>query len=101
MHEAPAKQGGKGITMIDSEIDIATLQAKHHTLSIFRLPKVKEITGKGRSSIYADIKDGTFPPPVKLGARAVGWKSSDVYEWMNGLTQEQSGIADKGVAHGW
>ena len=87
--------------MIDSEIDVTTLQAEHHTLSIFRLPKVKEITGKGRSSIYADIKDGTFPPPVKLGVRAVGWKSTDVYEWMNGLTQKQSGNADKGVAHGW
>nr|WP_297845297.1 AlpA family transcriptional regulator [Pseudomonas sp.] len=86
--------------MTDSEIDVAALQAKHHTLSIFRLPKVKEITGKGRSSIYAEIKDGTFPPPVKLGARAVGWKSTDVYDWMNSLTQKQTGNADRGMAHG-
>ena len=29
------------------------------------------------------IAEGSFPPQIKLGDRAVGWKDSDVYAWMD------------------
>jgi prophage regulatory protein len=35
-----------------------------------------------RSSIYAKAARGEFPRPVSLGARAVGWLSSDVEGWI-------------------
>jgi prophage regulatory protein len=35
-----------------------------------------------RSSIYAAIKKGTFPAPIRLGERAVGWLESDVNFWL-------------------
>jgi prophage regulatory protein len=50
--------------------------------SIIRLPKVKDRTGKSRSSIYADIKEGKFPKPIPLGPRSVGWLSSDIDAWI-------------------
>lgn len=50
---------------------------------ILRLPKVKERTGLSRSSIYLKISQGSFPKPVSLGARAVGWISSEIDEWLN------------------
>jgi len=46
--------------------------------SILRLPDVKALTGLSRSSIYLHIKQGTFPSPVSLGARAVGWPSNEI-----------------------
>ena len=46
--------------------------------SILRLPEVKSLTGLSRSTIYLRIKKGTFPPPISLGARAVGWPSYEV-----------------------
>ena len=46
--------------------------------SILRLPVVKSRTGLSRSTIYLRIKEGTFPSPVSLGARAVGWPSTDI-----------------------
>lgn len=49
---------------------------------IIRLPAVKLRTGLSRSSIYLQIAKGTFPAPVSLGARAVGWVESDVDEWI-------------------
>ena len=49
---------------------------------IQRLPLVKERTGLGRSSIYSGVKAGSFPRPVALGARAVGWLDSDITEWI-------------------
>ena len=50
---------------------------------ILRRTAVEEWVGLGRSTIYAMMKAGTFPKPVKLGARAVGWRESDVLDWLN------------------
>ena len=49
---------------------------------ILRLPEVKTRTGIARSTIYKLIAAGDFPPPVSLGARAVGWLESDVNQWI-------------------
>lgn len=39
------------------------------------------MTGLSRSSIYAAIKQGTFPAQLKLTARSSGWLESEVVEW--------------------
>jgi prophage regulatory protein len=41
--------------------------------TILRLPDVKRSTGLSLSTIYLRIAQGTFPKPVSLGGRAVGW----------------------------
>lgn len=48
---------------------------------LMRLPQVIEFTGLPRSTIYARIKEGTFPPPVKLSARSVAWPKTVLEEW--------------------
>lgn len=50
--------------------------------SILRLPAVMANIGLSRSSIYLRVAEGTFPKPVSLGARAVGWLRSDIEEWL-------------------
>ena len=50
--------------------------------AILRLPLVKSRTGLSRSTIYLRVKKGTFPKPVNLGARAVGWIESEVDDWL-------------------
>lgn len=50
--------------------------------SIIRLPVVKALTGLSRSSIYAACQRGEFPDKVSLGARAVGWFSTDIENWI-------------------
>ena len=52
------------------------------THTILRLPNVKTSTGLSRSTIYLRISQGTFPKPVKLGGRAVGWVQTEVQEWL-------------------
>lgn len=54
---------------------------------ILRLPQVKGRCGLGRASIYAGVKNGTFPAPVKLGERAVGWTASSVDAWIQTRVQ--------------
>jgi prophage regulatory protein len=46
--------------------------------TILRLPAVKARTGLSRSTIYLRISEGTFPRPVSLGSRAVGWPDGEV-----------------------
>jgi len=46
--------------------------------TILRLPAVKSESGLSRSTIYLRIAQGLWTKPVSLGARAVGWPSSEV-----------------------
>ena len=50
---------------------------------ILRHKQVVTMVGLAKSSIYRKIQIGTFPPPIKLGgARASGWLSTEVLEWI-------------------
>ena len=50
---------------------------------LVRLPIVEDMTGLGKSSIYAGVKARTFPAPVRLSARAVAWREADVDRWIS------------------
>ena len=52
------------------------------TDSFLRLPKVKQLTGFGRSQIYHLIKQGKFPKQIHIGPNSVAWLDSEVSEWM-------------------
>ena len=51
--------------------------------TILRLPSVKERTGLSRSTIYLKVSDGTFPSPISLGERAVGWIEEEIQTWID------------------
>ncbi len=46
--------------------------------AILRLPAARSLAGLSRSTIYARIAGGTWPRPVRLGPRAVGWPASEI-----------------------
>jgi len=48
---------------------------------LLRLPQVLRETALCRSSIYAAISEGRFPPPVRIGRRAVAWRLEDIEAW--------------------
>jgi prophage regulatory protein len=50
---------------------------------ILRLRQVQTKTGKSRSSVYEDVEAGTFPKPIPLGKRAVGWLEDEVDDWID------------------
>lgn len=60
-------------------------------LTIIRRKQVEARTGLSRSSIYAKLRqnpkrpsdyDPTFPKPVSVGAKAVGWIEAEVEAWL-------------------
>lgn len=50
--------------------------------NILRLPTVKMRTGLSRSTIYLRVSAGSFPAPVSLGGRAVGWIEKEIDDWL-------------------
>lgn len=50
---------------------------------LLRLPAVEERTGLKKSTIYAGVRAGTFPSPVRLSARAVAFRDDDIDRWIS------------------
>ena len=64
---------------------------------ILRRKQVEARTGLSRSSIYARLRhnpkrpgdsDPTFPKPVSVGARAVGWIEAEIEAWLAAQIQK-------------
>jgi prophage regulatory protein len=51
--------------------------------TILRLPQVKIRVGLSRSSIYAAVSKGSFPKPIRLGTRSVGWLEVEIEAWVS------------------
>lgn len=51
-------------------------------LTILRRKQVEIRTGLSRSTIYLRIQEGTFPKPLNLGVRSVGWVESEIDDWL-------------------
>ena len=47
-------------------------------LTFITLPEVLRRKGGGKSTLYAEIKEGCFPRPVKLGLRRIGWPEHEI-----------------------
>lgn len=56
-----------------------------------RLPYVEQLTGLRKSTLYAKMREGTFPKSVRLSARAVAWRESEVIAWCEARTSEGGG----------
>ncbi len=46
------------------------------------MPETSAKSGLSKPSIYRKIADGTFPKPIKLGKRAIGFLEKDIEDWI-------------------
>ena len=58
-------------------------------MKMIRLKGVMDMTGLGRSTVYACIAQGKFPKPVKLSDRCVGFLLSEVEDWILARIEER------------
>ena len=63
-------------------MSIGMEQGMDAPVRVLRLPRVQARTGLSRSSIYMRVANRSFPQPIRLGARAVGWIESEVDAWI-------------------
>lgn len=48
-----------------------------------RIGEVLKVTGLSRATLYLMVNEKQFPAPVRLRARAVAWRASQIREWMD------------------
>ncbi|MGH8173271.1 MAG: helix-turn-helix transcriptional regulator [Rhodanobacteraceae bacterium] len=50
---------------------------------LLRLHDARLITGHGRTAFLDAVAAGDLPSPVRIGARAVAWRLSELTVWAN------------------
>lgn len=55
---------------------------------LLRLPAVTRQTGLGKSTLYGLVSQGQFPKPIRISARCVAWRRSEVQRWIDLRVQE-------------
>ena len=59
-----------------------TIQALHIPEALLKIQTVVAVTGLSESSIRRKVAAGTFPAPVKDGARCTRWVAAKVQNWL-------------------
>lgn len=60
---------------------------------ILREKDVAHITGLSRSTRWRLEKAKKFPRRIKLGGYSVGWRETDILEWINALPEKSENKA--------
>lgn len=60
------------------------------TTKFYRLKDVLKIIPVGRSTWWAGIRDGKYPPPVKLGPKTSAWRDDDIRALVEKLSESGS-----------
>jgi predicted DNA-binding transcriptional regulator AlpA len=68
-----------------ANLDTTTVVNPYPANRLLRLPAVLDRLPISRSSLLEGVKNGIYPKPVKLGARCVAWRESDINALVNSL----------------
>lgn len=72
------------------------------SINVLRMSQLTRKVGKSRSTIYEALDprspryDPTFPKPLYLSARSVGWVESEVDNWLRARLLARDGPHDTG-----
>lgn len=65
------------------------LEEASPSVRLLRLPDVMRRIGMKRTAVYALMKEGSFPAPVKVGG-ASAWVDYEITQWIEGLMAARS-----------
>ena len=67
-----------------------------HVERIYRPRDLRAITGYGLTRIRELIEEGSFPAPIPLGRRAIGFLASEIATWQQAkIAQRDAAVAKK------
>lgn len=64
-------------------------------MHIVRWKNISDVIGLSKSTVARKIKEGSFPPPMKLSENTVGWAITDIEDWIK--DQTKAALRRKGV----
>ena len=56
---------------------------------LFNVSQVENLCGISRQTIYRRMRAGDFPRPIKVGPRAVRWRSDELETWLDSRERSQ------------
>ncbi len=74
-------------------VNVTQHNSQQQPTHFLRLPTVKARTALSGSSIWAKVKNGTFPKPIKLSANVTAWNAADVEAWAQSRIQARDEVA--------
>ncbi|MGO7955418.1 helix-turn-helix transcriptional regulator [Rhizobium leguminosarum] len=57
---------------------------------MIRLPQVLSFIPVSRSTVYAKVRSGEWPAPVRISKRVVAWKLRDILDLLDRLGQGEA-----------
>lgn len=55
------------------------------SIRVISQPEVRKAIGNiGKTTLWRWVRDGLFPQPVRVNGRAIGFRESDILDWLNG-----------------
>lgn len=70
-----------------------------HTHRILRLPATEQKVGLKRDAIYRGAREGWFPKPVQISARATGWLEHELDAFIASRPRTASPGSARHTAH--
>jgi len=64
-------------------------------VKVFRFADLKRITGLSAATLHRRIADGSFPKPIKLGPRTVGWLADEIDAFIEKARAKRDASAQK------
>jgi prophage regulatory protein len=63
---------------------------------VIRLRELQRRVGLARSTVYQRLtSDPSFPRPLSLGGRSVGWLAAEVEDWLQGRAARRGSADEK------
>lgn len=53
------------------------------TARLLRIRQVLELVPVARSCLYNWIREGRFPPPLRIGPKTSAWRETDIRAWLD------------------
>ena len=64
------------------------------TNKVLRLADVIDMTGLSKSTIYTYIGNDKFPSKIQLGERAVGWRETEILDWIESRVSQKQNVGE-------
>ncbi len=58
----------------------------------YRIPQLQSILNVSAQTIWAWVRKGTFPKPIKLAENTTAWSAAEVNEWAQARIDDSKAI---------
>ena len=67
----------------DAMVKNQNVLTRREKSDLLTLKEVLDYVKKSKTSVYKEVKAGTFPKPLRIGMRKIAWSISDIQKWIS------------------